>query len=429
MVSHSTSDTIERLDMKSVVCYLMILYLSLTIGVSSSKPQPQPEQQPSEHIAEPSVTASSSKPESPLVTRQKTTARTDSQSMIDLQISPVAEVEYSMPRSSEQSSSAPASRRQSQLASENIENQSRRSSTSSQKSVKRRGKVMEETIVEFEECLEHVLAWLLEAEEQANSMKPIEKDNVELVKSLFKEHEMFMQSLTESQDGVGRVLRRGQQLLQKLDEEEASAIIAQLLMVNSKWERIREVAMSRQNQLQHCLNTVQIEQLESIRKWLDNMEEEIQNAPPLTLNQNEVEKLIDAHTVIQERIENEQKYKAIRKVARPCLLTLVINMCMSECVHRFLHQKYSEIVRALSTFVAVIDETDSHFSYENLEKLLQSVGQRWMSVCEWAEMRARQLDGLSELIARYTSAYRKILEWLDNWEAEQLHSKGPEIIN
>lgn len=61
---------------------------------------------------------------------------------------------------------------------ENIETQSRRSSTSSQKSVKRRGKVMEETIVEFEECLEHVLAWLLEAEEQANSMKPIEKDNV-----------------------------------------------------------------------------------------------------------------------------------------------------------------------------------------------------------------------------------------------------------
>ncbi|VDO55134.1 unnamed protein product [Onchocerca flexuosa] len=78
------------------------------------------------------------------------------------------------------------------------------------------------------------------------------------------------------------------------------------------------------------------------------------------------------------------------------------------------------IVRALSTFVAVIDETDSHFSYENLEKLLQSVGQRWMSVCEWAEMRARQLDGLSELIARYTSAYRKILEWLDNWEAVSL---------
>lgn len=35
-----------------------------------------------------------------------------------------------------------------------------------------------------------------------------------------------------------------------------------------------------------------------------------------------------------------------------------------------------QIVRGLSTFVAVVDESDSHFSYENLEKLLQSVGQR-----------------------------------------------------
>uniref|UniRef100_A0A0R3RM70 NR LBD domain-containing protein n=1 Tax=Elaeophora elaphi TaxID=1147741 RepID=A0A0R3RM70_9BILA len=43
-----------------------------------------------------------------------------------------------------------------------------------------------------------------------------------------------------------------------------------------------------------------------------------------------------------------------------------------------------------------------------------------MSVCEWAEMRARQLNGLSELISQYTSAYRKILEWLDGWEEVSL---------
>ncbi|KAK6106219.1 Spectrin repeat family protein [Brugia pahangi] len=245
---------------------------------------------------------------------------------------------------------------------------------------------MEETVVEFEDCLEHVLAWLLEAEEQINCMKSIEKDDVELVKSQFKEHEMFMQSLTESQDGVGRVLHRGQQLVQRMEEEGAGAIVSQLLMVNAKWERIREVAMSRQNQLQHCLNTAQIKQLESIRKWLDSMEEEIQNALPLTMNRSEIEQLINAHAAIQERIENEQK-----------------------------------IVRGLSTFVAVIDESDCHFSYENLEKLLQSVGQRWMSVCEWAEMRAQQLNGLSELIAQYNSDYGKILEWLNTWEEVSLN--------
>lgn len=37
------------------------------------------------------------------------------------------------------------------------------------------------------------------------------------------------------------------------------------------------------------------------------MEEEIKNASPLTMNQNEIEQLIDAHEAVQERIENEQK--------------------------------------------------------------------------------------------------------------------------
>uniref|UniRef100_A0A1I8EJT8 Calponin-homology (CH) domain-containing protein n=1 Tax=Wuchereria bancrofti TaxID=6293 RepID=A0A1I8EJT8_WUCBA len=377
---HPKDFSSEHLDMKSVVCYLMVLYLSLTTGVPSPEPEPQshPELQSSEQAAESSESSKSA--QSPGITSQKDAIKSDFQSMIDSVMQPVeiahAEAEYPMRRSPEQSSSTPSSRRHSQLTNENIDTGSRKSSTSSQKSARRRGKVMEETVIEFEDCLEHVLAWLLEAEEQINCMK-----SVELVKSQFKEHEMFMQSLTESQDGVGRVLHRGQQLVQRMEEEDAGAIVSQLLMVNAKWERIREVAMSRQNQLQHCLNAAQIEQLESIRKWLDSMEKEIQNAPPLTMNRSEIEQLINAHTAIQERIENEQK-------------------------------------ASLSTFVAVVDESDSHFSYENLEKLLQSVGQRWMSVCEWAQMRAQQLNGLSELIAQYTSDYRKILEWLNNWEED-----------
>ncbi|CAG9538019.1 unnamed protein product [Cercopithifilaria johnstoni] len=371
----------EHLDKKSVVCYLMVLYLSLLTEVPSSESElePQPFEQPTESLE------SSKSSQSSMITRQKIAVKSNSQSMIDSVSSSgetiQTEIEYPLETNLEQIPSTSSSRRQSQQTSENFEIQSCKSSTSSQKSARRHGKSMEETIVEFEECLEHVLAWLLEAEEQANCMKSIEKDDVELVKSLFKEHEMFMQSLTESQDGVGRVLHRGQQLVQKMEEEEAAAIVSQLLMVNTKWERIREISMLRQNQLQHCLNSIQIEQLESIRKWLDSMEEEIKNAPPLTMNGNEIRQLIDTHAAIQNRIENEQK-----------------------------------IVRGLSTFVAVVDESDSHFSYENLEKLLQSVGQRWMNVCEWAEMRARQLNGLSELIPQYTSAYHKILESLDNWE-------------
>lgn len=51
------------------------------------------------------------------------------------------------------------------------------------------------------------------------------------------------------------------------------------------------------------------------------MEEEIQNAPPLTMNQTEIEQLIVAHAAIQEHIENEQKVNSI------ILLKLLILLC------------------------------------------------------------------------------------------------------
>lgn len=43
-------------------------------------------------------------------------------------------------------------------------------------------------------------------------------------------------------------------------------------------------------------------------------------------------------------------------------------------------------------------------------------GLRWMAICEWAELRARQLDGLSALIRQYNSAYEQLSEWLDHRE-------------
>ncbi|VDN06694.1 unnamed protein product [Thelazia callipaeda] len=392
----------EHLDSKSVICYLMVLYLSLTRQAVLPKLQPelhsQTQLQPRLHSPEPlehSTNRSTSRPQKP--TSQNVAVKSDHEMTADLLIplleTSYAKLEYPKHASPEEavmrSPSVGTARRHSLphleivYFLESTETPSRKSSTSTQKSSRRRSKAMEETIAEFEECLEHVLSWLLEAEEQANCMEPIEKNDVEQVKKQFKEHESFMQSLTESQDSVGRVLHRGQTLVQKLEEEQATTIVSQLLMVNSRWERVREVAMTRQNELQHCLNSLQVKQLESIREWLDKMEESIHNAPLLTLNSDQADQLVKVHADIQKSIENEQK-----------------------------------VVQGLSTFVAVVDESDTYFSYENLEKLLQSVGQRWMNVCEWAEMRALHLNGLSELITEYKRVYEKICEWLDRREED-----------
>lgn len=67
----------------------------------------------------------------------------------------------------------------------------------------------EEVIREYEQCLEKVLTWLLEAEHELQTMDALKTDeNLETVKRQFREHELFMRSLTESQESIGRVLLR-----------------------------------------------------------------------------------------------------------------------------------------------------------------------------------------------------------------------------
>ncbi|KIH43074.1 hypothetical protein ANCDUO_26929, partial [Ancylostoma duodenale] len=85
---------------------------------------------------------------------------------------------------------------------------SRKSSSSSQKSSKSRRARKEELTREFENCLEQVLTWLLEAEEELSLLDEVDEKDLKVVRKQFKDFENFMASLTESQDTVGRVLHR-----------------------------------------------------------------------------------------------------------------------------------------------------------------------------------------------------------------------------
>lgn len=57
-----------------------------------------------------------------------------------------------------------------------------------------------------------------------------------------------MLTLTQSQDSVGRALHRGQLFIQsgKLSQEEAQSISQKMVLINSKWEALRQGAMDRQ---------------------------------------------------------------------------------------------------------------------------------------------------------------------------------------
>lgn len=302
----------------------------------------------------------------------------------------------------------------------NVEACSRKSSTSSQKSLKDRSKnrlkhaqTNDEVIKEYELCLEQVLTWLLEAEHELSNMdfnKSIkntdynvtEQTDLEMVKKMFREHEQFMKSLTESQNSVGRVLHRGQQLCQKLEpnSENAIGILSQLHMVNKRWEHIRETATERQKNLHNQLNLIQRNHLQKISDWLTEIEKIIQT--------REVERLADElsacnqqiveHTRIQEQIDNQQSN-----------------------------------IQRLSSFIAIVNEQKEDSKndgeeVEQLETLLQSVGKRWSDICEWAEQRARHLDGLSELLTHYNTSFEHLSEWLTQRQNELIQLQHVEKL-
>ncbi|PIO62986.1 hypothetical protein TELCIR_15432 [Teladorsagia circumcincta] len=163
-----------------------------------------------------------------------------------------------------------------------------------------------------------------------------------------------MASLTESQDTVGRVLHRGQILCGKSEnDEERAAIEGQLRLVNGRWEELRELSMERQNALQISINKLQNQQLAAIDQWLTGVEYEMASCGPLAATHDAALLQIEAHTRLQAKIHG-----------------------------------FQETINDLSAFVAVVDGGESSDERVGaLEQTLQSIGERWRTVCEWAEVR------------------------------------------
>lgn len=249
--------------------------------------------------------------------------------------------------------------------------------------------------------MEQVLTWLLEAEEELSLMDHVDATDLKTVRKQFRDFEQFMASLTDSQDTVGRVLARGQLLCGKAEsDEERAAIEGQLRLVNGRWEALRELSMQRQNSLQLNLNQLQHKQLASIDKWLSGVEFEMTSCEPLAATHDAALRQIEAHTRLQSKIH-----------------------------------AYQDTINDLSSFVAVVDEGESSDERVGvLEQRLQSIGERWKAVCEWAEVRATQLDGLAELCAHTMEVFETLSDWLKGREQELLglksahHLEDPEQV-
>ncbi|CAB3407196.1 unnamed protein product [Caenorhabditis bovis] len=374
----------EQLDSHSVICYLMSLYMSMITKSRQEETFEAQQQQQQQALLLQQQQLVQQTPALKMHSQPSTSTAAPAALSVPAQQPPQQQ------QSAQPSSHAPTlDRGKSMEQSVESEVRSRKSSSSSQKSGKTKKQRREEQMNEFKSCIEQVLTWLLEAEDELSTLTLQQRADLAAVRAQFADFEMFMSSLTDSQDTVGRVLLRGQMLSNKSDsDEEKEAIAAKLHLVNSRWEALREQAMHEQAALQMQINTLQQNELTAINQWLDSTELEIESFGPLASDSETAIRQIELHHKFQQKID-----------------------------------EFQETIDKLESFVAVVDE-ENDASVATLEDALSSVSARWQSVCEWAEKRATKLDGLADLIDRTNAVFAQLSNWLTNREQDIMGLKS-----
>ncbi|WAR08800.1 DMD-like protein, partial [Mya arenaria] len=231
-------------------------------------------------------------------------------------------------------------------------------------------------LLSYQDSLENVLTWLLEAEEVIEKQKPIGED-VTVVKKQFSEHEEFMLELTRHQDSIGAVLRDGNDLIVegKVKAEEEQEIRVQMGLLNNRWEELRLKA------LQITLMSLQQKQLDELATWLTQMEARISVAGKLGSDLAQVRRQIEDHKKLQEELDHQQKK-----------------------------------VDSLQNMVVVVDDNNTESACEAMETQLQSLGKRWAAICHWTEEQWLLLQQVLLKWQAFSDDRATFAEWLSDRE-------------
>ena len=150
------------------------------------------------------------------------------------------------------------------------------------------------------------------------------------------------------------------------------------------------MALHRQTKLQHQLNHLQNKQLALITRWLTEIESRVTETDPVSTSRKRILEQIEEHTTLQNEIEEFQ----------PNIL-------------------------ALNSFVAVVDDGESAAeSVSSLEKSMREIGDRWQTLCGWAETRSSQLDGLADIVTETSEVYERLNSWFKEREHDLLGLKS-----
>lgn len=236
----------------------------------------------------------------------------------------------------------------------------------------------------YQASLEDVLTWLLGAEEKLAAEGSV-ADIVDKVKEQFHLHEEFMLELTQHQEGVEEVLHEGNKLITqgKIASEEKEEIEVQMELLNTRWQDLRIKAVDRQSKLHEKLMVLQQEQLNTMNKWLSEMESKLGHLGSIGPDLEAVKNQVETQKVLQEEVERQQ-----------------------------------ETVNSLSKMVVVVDEHGGQNAYAVLEKQLSTVGERWARVCRIVEDRSSLLQAVAPSWQQLEDEELCFSQWLHRKEQQ-----------
>ena len=220
---------------------------------------------------------------------------------------------------------------------------------------------------------------MLGAEEQLNNSEPIANKDVETVKQLFHDNELFMIELSHYQQKIEDMFTEGQDLIRSnvCDSDERDEISLQMELLSARWDQLRFKAMDRQQQLNDALMSLQQKQLDSLREWLTSAEVKICDFSNIGSNLGAVKEQIKQHKLLQKQVEQQQ-----------------------------------QVVNSVSNMVVINDDNNSDNDFTALEDQLEALAERWRTVCRFVEDTGDTLQTIYNSWKILSEEEKKFSHWL-----------------
>ncbi|CAG2163773.1 unnamed protein product [Oppiella nova] len=234
-------------------------------------------------------------------------------------------------------------------------------------------------ISEYQSNLEDILTWMLGAEEQLSNCEPVANNDLETVKHLFHDNELFMIELSHYQQKIEEMFIEGRQLIRSnaCDSDERDEISLQMDLLNARWDQLRIKAMDRQQQLNDSLMSLQQTQLDALREWLTSAEVKICDFSNIGSSLSAVKEQLKQHKQLMKQVEEQQ-----------------------------------EVVNLVSNMVVINDDNNSDNDFGALEDQLEALAERWRHVCRFVEDTGSNLHTIYNSWKILNEEERKFSQWL-----------------